>query len=111
MVIFLLLLMIYNNFYVEKTGIGTLNQWLSDSKIFSLIFISLCFLFVINGANLIDGYNGLLGLHTLIILLNLFFINYLNPYFFIELIEMQNIDNKFFIKFILLKFLFIYHIQ
>ena len=78
MVIFLLLLMIYNNFYVEKTGIGTLNQWLSDSKIFSLIFISLCFLFVINGANLIDGYNGLLGLHTLIILLNLFFINYLN---------------------------------
>ena len=33
---------------------------------------------MINGANLIDGYNGLLGFHSLIILLNLFFINYLN---------------------------------
>jgi UDP-N-acetylmuramyl pentapeptide phosphotransferase/UDP-N-acetylglucosamine-1-phosphate transferase len=33
-----------------------------------LIFISLCFLFVINGANLIDGYNGLLGFHSLIII-------------------------------------------
>ena len=78
MIIFLILMITYNNFYIEKTGIEFLNQWLSDYKIFSLIFISLCFLFVINGANLIDGYNGLLGFHSLIILLNLFFINYLN---------------------------------
>jgi UDP-N-acetylmuramyl pentapeptide phosphotransferase/UDP-N-acetylglucosamine-1-phosphate transferase len=33
---------------------------------------------VINGANLIDGYNGLLGIHSLIIFVNLFLINYLN---------------------------------
>ena len=78
MIIFLILMITYNNFYIEKTGIEFLNQWLSNYKIFSLIFISLCFLFVINGANLIDGYNGLLGFHSLIILLNLFFINYLN---------------------------------
>ena len=38
----------------------------------------LCFLFIINGTNLIDGYNGLLGFHSLIILVNLFLINYLN---------------------------------
>ena len=78
MSIFLILIVKYNNFYLEKTGIEFLNNWLSNSKIFSLIFICLCFLFIVNGANLIDGYNGLLGIHTLIILLNLFFINYLN---------------------------------
>ena len=33
---------------------------------------------MINGANLIDGYNGLLGLHSLIIIVNLFLINYIN---------------------------------
>jgi len=80
MIFFLIFLMTYNNLYVEKTGIDFLDRWLNNSEIFSLIFISLCFLFIINGANLIDGYNGLLGFHSLIILLNLFFINYLNGY-------------------------------
>ena len=32
--------------------------------------------FIINGANLIDGYNGLLGIHSLIIFVNLFLINF-----------------------------------
>ena len=80
MIAILILSIKFNNFYVEKTGIEFLNKWLSISEIFSLIFISLCFLFVINGANLIDGYNGLLGFHSLIILLNLFLINYLNGF-------------------------------
>ena len=40
---------------------------LMDSQIFSTIFILLCFLFVINGANLIDGFNGLLTIQLLII--------------------------------------------
>ena len=78
MIIFLIFLIKYNNFYIENTGIEVLNGWLENSEFFSLIFICLCFLFVINGANLIDGYNGLLGFHSLIILLNLFFINYFN---------------------------------
>ena len=78
MTVFLIVLINYNNFYLEKTGIEFLNNWLKDSKLFSLIFICLCFLFVINGANLIDGYNGLLGFHSLIIFINLFLINYLN---------------------------------
>ena len=78
MVIFLVVLVKYNDFYVDKTGIEFLNNWIENSKIFSLIFICLCFLFLINGANLIDGYNGLLTFHSLIILVNLFFINYLN---------------------------------
>tara|TARA_B100001765_G_scaffold205798_1_gene162507 strand:- start:80 stop:1141 length:1062 start_codon:yes stop_codon:yes gene_type:complete len=78
MIVFLIILIKYNNFSLDKTGIEFLNNWIENSKIFSLIFICLCFLFVINGANLIDGYNGLLGLHSLIILVNLFLINYLS---------------------------------
>ncbi len=78
MIVILLALVKWNNFYIDKTGIEFLDQWIKDSKIFSLIFVCLCFLFIINGANLIDGYNGLLGIHSLIILTNLFFVNYLN---------------------------------
>ena len=78
MIIFLIILVKYNNFYLENTGIEILDNWIENSEIFSLVFICLCFLFIINGANLIDGYNGLLGFHSLIILINLFLINFLN---------------------------------
>ena len=86
MIILLIVLVISNNFYIENTGIGFLNRFL-QIDIFTLFFVCLCFLFIINGSNLIDGYNGLLSIHTLIILTNLFFINYLN----------QNNDLAFFI--------------
>ena len=56
------------------------------------IFVCLCFLFIINGSNLIDGYNGLLSIHTLIILINLFFVNYFN----------ENNDLAFFILYTIL---------
>ena len=78
MIVVLVLLVKYNNFYVENTGIEILNNWIKNSEIFSLIFICLCFLFIINGANLIDGYNGLLGIHSLLIFVNLFLVNFLN---------------------------------
>ena len=77
MVSFLITLTILNDFYIENTGIGFLNRFL-EIDIFALFFICLCFLFIINGSNLIDGYNGLLSIHSIIILLNLFFVNYLN---------------------------------
>ena len=75
MVVFLITLVILNKFYLENTGIRFLNRFL-EIDIFALFFVCLCFLFIINGSNLIDGYNGLLGIHTLIILINLFFVNY-----------------------------------
>jgi UDP-GlcNAc:undecaprenyl-phosphate/decaprenyl-phosphate GlcNAc-1-phosphate transferase len=78
MILFLIILVISNNLYINKTGIAILNIWLENSDLFSLFFICLCFLFIINGSNLIDGYNGLLGFHALIITTNLFFVNYLN---------------------------------
>ncbi len=50
-------------------------DFLLDNKIFSLFFIVLCFLFIINGANLIDGFNGLLTINLIIINCVLLFIN------------------------------------
>jgi len=80
MISFLLILVIFHEFYVEKTGIAFLNKFL-EIDIFALFFVCLCFLFIINGANLIDGFNGLLGIHFLIITIHLFFINYFNENF------------------------------
>tara|TARA_B100001093_G_scaffold260651_1_gene249107 strand:- start:9 stop:803 length:795 start_codon:yes stop_codon:yes gene_type:complete len=46
-----------------------------NNNIFSSIFVLLCFLFVINGANLIDGFNGLLAINLIIINSILAYIN------------------------------------
>ena len=51
---------------------------LMSSHIFSSIFVLLCFLFVINGANLIDGFNGLLAINLIIINIILTYINISN---------------------------------
>ena len=91
MIVFLITLVISNKFYIQNTGIAFLNRFL-EIDIFALFFVCLCFLFIINGSNLIDGYNGLLSIHTLIILTNLFFVNYFN----------ENNDLAFFILCIIL---------
>ena len=54
-----------------------LSTWMKNS-IFSVVFIALCFLFIINGANLVDGFNGLLTIHLLIINIALMFLNFNN---------------------------------
>ncbi len=48
---------------------------LMSNHLFSSIFVLLCFLFVINGSNLIDGFNGLLAINLIIINLILVYIN------------------------------------
>ena len=48
---------------------------LMSSDMFSSIFVLICFLFVINGANLIDGFNGLLTINLIIINIILAYIN------------------------------------
>jgi len=60
--------------HINKTGLEFLDN-LIVIDIFSLIFICFCFLFIINGSNLIDGFNGLLGIHSLIIFVTLTVIN------------------------------------
>ena len=48
---------------------------LMSNHLFSTIFVLLCFLFVINGSNLIDGFNGLLTINLIIINSILTYIN------------------------------------
>ncbi len=48
---------------------------LMSSHILSSVFVLLCFLFVINGSNLIDGFNGLLSINLIIINIILTYIN------------------------------------
>ena len=51
---------------------------LLDNYIFSSLFVLICFLFIINGANLIDGFNGLLAINLIIINIILVYINSIN---------------------------------
>ena len=65
---FCLLVFCINIFSIQitKSGLEFLNQWL-ENNIFQIFFVLLCFLFIVNGANLVDGFNGLLAIHFLII--------------------------------------------
>jgi len=62
---------------ITRSGFDFLNLWL-ENNIFQICFVLLCFLFVINGANLIDGFNGLLAIHFLLINSIFLVINLLN---------------------------------
>jgi UDP-N-acetylmuramyl pentapeptide phosphotransferase/UDP-N-acetylglucosamine-1-phosphate transferase len=64
------------NIKIENTQFFFLNELINNSKIISILFVCLCLLFVVNGSNLIDGFNGLFIIHFLIILLILYFFNY-----------------------------------
>ncbi len=77
MISFLVILVTSNEIYIKKSGLEFLDNLLAID-IFSLMFICLCFLFIINGSNLIDGFNGLLGIHSLVIFVVLFIINLMN---------------------------------
>tara|TARA_B100002051_G_scaffold260595_1_gene281237 strand:- start:9 stop:1073 length:1065 start_codon:yes stop_codon:yes gene_type:complete len=74
MIAILLLFIVLFSVTIEAVDLNFLNTWM-ESNIFSVLFILLCFLFIINGANLIDGFNGLLTIHLLIINLTLLFFN------------------------------------
>tara|TARA_B110000285_G_C15100670_1_gene604828 strand:- start:6 stop:1064 length:1059 start_codon:yes stop_codon:yes gene_type:complete len=68
--VFMLTLLVFciNIFSIEitRSGFEFLNLWL-ENNIFQVCFVLLCFLFIINGANLVDGFNGLLAIHFLLI--------------------------------------------
>jgi len=68
LLMFAILLVCINIFSIEinRSGLEFLDSWL-DNNIFQVCFVLLCFLFVINGANLVDGFNGLLAIHFLFI--------------------------------------------
>jgi UDP-N-acetylmuramyl pentapeptide phosphotransferase/UDP-N-acetylglucosamine-1-phosphate transferase len=60
---------------IFNVQLSILNNLINSHKIISSIFVCLALLFVINGCNFIDGFNGLLIIHSIIILGILYFIN------------------------------------
>ena len=74
MIIFLFLCIRFIPIEILNIDIPFLTTLLSNNT-FSSLFILLCFLFVINGANLIDGFNGLLTINLIIINSILAYIN------------------------------------
>ena len=68
----------YFNIEVFKTQVGFLNYIIYSNKIFSVIFACLCLIFIVNGCNFVDGFNGLLIIHSIIILVILYCLNILN---------------------------------
>ena len=80
LILMILILLIGLNIFdikITKTGLGFLNSWLENSY-FQYFFLILCFLFIINGSNLIDGFNGLLAIHLIIINIFLAYIHLSN---------------------------------
>ena len=74
MTAFLLLCVMIFSIEINQIDLIFLNQILSVNIIY-IFFIVLCFLFIINGSNLIDGFNGLLAFQLIIINSLLLFIN------------------------------------
>ncbi len=74
MTFFLLICIIIFSIQIANIDLIFLNQILSIKTIY-IFFIVLCFLFIINGCNLIDGFNGLLALQLIIINSMLLYIN------------------------------------
>ena len=62
------------NMSLKQIDLIFLANWL-ENRFFLNFFLILCFLFIINGSNLIDGFNGLLGVHLFIINIFLLLIN------------------------------------
>ena len=74
MIIFLVVIINFLPIKIYNIDLFFLKSLLTN-KIFSTFFVLLCFLFIINGANLIDGFNGLLAINLIIINSILLFIN------------------------------------
>ena len=80
LVLMLVLLLFCIDFFsiqISKSGLAFLDAWL-ENNIFQTCFVLLCFLFIVNGANLVDGFNGLLAIQFLLINSIFLLINLLN---------------------------------
>jgi len=76
----LIILVFYINIFsiqINRSGLEFLDFWL-ENNIFQVCFVLLCFLFIINGANLVDGFNGLLSIHFVLINSIFLLINLIN---------------------------------
>jgi UDP-GlcNAc:undecaprenyl-phosphate GlcNAc-1-phosphate transferase len=78
MLTFTFFLIYFLDIKVLNAQLSSLNTVINSHKIISSIFVCLCLLFIINGCNFVDGFNGLLIIHSIIILSILYFINFQN---------------------------------
>jgi len=77
LIIFSLLIIIHLlNINIFNIDIYFLQKILNEYYFLKLLFVCLCFIFLINGSNFIDGFNGLLGIHSIVLITILNFINY-----------------------------------
>lgn len=74
MILILVLSIIFLSINIDNMDVPFLKMWMQN-RVFEIIFILLCFLFIINGANLVDGFNGLLTIHLILINFVLLLIN------------------------------------
>ena len=75
MIIFSFIIIYHLNIKILNTQFIFFDNFISSNRLISSAFVCLCVLFVVNGCNLVDGFNGLLLIHFLIISLILLFID------------------------------------
>lgn len=78
---------------INDTQLNFLNNLVNYNKISVALFVCFSLLFIINGSNFIDGFNGLLVIQYLIILIFLYFLiynlndfSYLKNYIFLSIL-------------------------
>jgi UDP-GlcNAc:undecaprenyl-phosphate GlcNAc-1-phosphate transferase len=71
----ILIFIYFSEINIKNTGFYMVNNLLNEFILIKFIFLLFCFLTIINGSNFIDGFNGLLLIHTAIIMIVLFVIN------------------------------------
>ena len=74
MVLILILSITFFSIEIERIDLSIINL-IIQFKFLNILFVLLCFLFIINGANMVDGFNGLLTIHLIIINTILMLIN------------------------------------
>jgi UDP-N-acetylmuramyl pentapeptide phosphotransferase/UDP-N-acetylglucosamine-1-phosphate transferase len=93
MMIFSYIIIYYLNIKILNTQFIFLNNFISSNRLISSAFVCLCLLFIVNGCNLVDGFNGLLLIHFLIISLVLLFIDKSSDNFMQEYLKFLIIIN------------------
>jgi UDP-N-acetylmuramyl pentapeptide phosphotransferase/UDP-N-acetylglucosamine-1-phosphate transferase len=93
MMIFSYVIIYYLNIKILNTQFIFLNNFISSNRLISSAFVCLCLLFIVNGCNLVDGFNGLLLIHFLIISLVLLFIDKSSDNFMQEYLKFLIIIN------------------
>ena len=70
-----ILLIFLFNFNISSFEIIFFLDYLNEILFFKLLLVLMAIFFIINGSNLIDGFNGLLSIHSIFIFLILLFLN------------------------------------